>query len=362
MKKIIFCTNLPSPYRVDFFNELGKYCDLTVLYERHSSSERNIAWKGDAARNFEEVYLDLKLVGVDRSKGSALKEYIKKNKADIVVFTNYVSPATMTAIIWCRLHQLKYFIEYDGGFNKKDPFLKGIIKKFLLKGAIGHLTTANQHIEYLKSLGIAEKLIYKYPFTSVKNEDIENAQINSVKGKQYYRQLLGISEKKVVIAVGQFIHRKGFDLLLRAARILDKNIGIYIIGGEPTHEYIQVKSSLQLDNVHFIGFKTKDELALFYQAADCTAFPTREDIWGLVTNESLAFGVPVVSTDKCISALEMISDDVNGYIVPVEDVEALASAISLAISKIMYDESIRTAKEYTIEKMADAHRRYFHLD
>lgn len=83
MKKVIFCTNLPSPYRVDFFNEFGKYCDLTVLYERHSSSERNAAWKGTGAENFKEVYLDLQLVGVDRSKGPALKNYIKEHLSDV---------------------------------------------------------------------------------------------------------------------------------------------------------------------------------------------------------------------------------------------------------------------------------------
>ena len=47
MKDVVFCTNIPSPYRVDFFNEFGRYCNLTVVYERHYSTERNIAWKNN---------------------------------------------------------------------------------------------------------------------------------------------------------------------------------------------------------------------------------------------------------------------------------------------------------------------------
>ena len=43
--KVLFMTNVPSPYRVDFFNELGKLCDLTVYFEKKSSDERNDIWK-----------------------------------------------------------------------------------------------------------------------------------------------------------------------------------------------------------------------------------------------------------------------------------------------------------------------------
>ena len=361
MKKVIFTTNLPSPYRVDFFNELGKYCDLTVVYERPSSAERDKKWKGGQALSFQEVYLDLKLVGADRASGSQLKNYIKHHESDILFFTNYSSPATRCAITWCRLHGRKYYMEYDGGFFKKDPLIKRIVKKFLLKGAIGHFSSADEHTKYLQSLGIKRDIIYKYPFTSVTDADISKAQVNSKKGKEYFRQLLNIPEKKVVISIGRFIHGKGFDILLKASRLLSKNIGVYIIGGEPTKEYLDLKSSLGLDNVHFIGFKTKEELSLFFHAADCTAFPTREDIWGLVTNESLSFGVPVVATNRCISALEMIKDGINGYIVPVNDVERLASVISKTVNKDMYGKSLTTAKKYTIETMVDAHRQFLNL-
>lgn len=361
MKTVIFCTNLPSPYRVDFFNELGKFCDLTVLYERSSSSERNSAWKGSSAETYKEVYLDLRLVGVDRSRGSALRKYVASHECDILVFTNYVSLATMEAIAYCRFKRIPYYLEYDGGFNKKDSWLISVVKKFLLSGAMGHLSTANEHITYLASIGIKSENIYKYPFTSISNSDIENAQKGHSKGKEHYRKLLGIKEEKVVLAVGQFIYRKGFDVLMHAATHFSKSIGVYIIGGEPTSEYILMKNDLGLTNVYFVGFKTKSELANYYQAADCTAFPTREDIWGLITNESMAFGVPVVATDRCISALEMIENGKNGYIVPVEDESELAACIVQAISMDMKNEIIRKAKQYTIETMVDAHVKHLNL-
>ena len=45
MKKILWLTNIPSPYRVAFFNELGKQCSLTVLFEKASSDVRDDDWK-----------------------------------------------------------------------------------------------------------------------------------------------------------------------------------------------------------------------------------------------------------------------------------------------------------------------------
>ena len=362
--KVLFSTNVPSPYRIDFFNELGKYCDLTVCFERVSASDRDSKWKGADFENFNAVQLDLKLYKEDRSKGNALRDYIKSNSFDIVIFTNYVSPATMKAISYCRMHKKKYYIEYDGGFYKKDGFIQGVIKKYLLGGAAGHFTTCEEHIKYLKSIGINESLIWKYPFTSVTEEDLSKAQSILSEGKENIRKRLGIGEEKVVLSIGQFIHRKGFDILLNAVKKIDKTIGVYIVGGIPTEEYLQLQRELGLNNVHFVGFKTKTELAEYYAASDVYVMPTREDIWGLVVNESMAYGLPVISSDACIAALEMVHEGENGYIVPSEDVDALADAMK----KLLLDDDMKTSfseksrefvKEYTIQKMAQRHLEIF---
>ena len=60
--KILFLTNVPAPYRVDFFNELGKMCQLTVLFEKDSSDERDRSWKKYRFENFEGIVLP-ELVG-----------------------------------------------------------------------------------------------------------------------------------------------------------------------------------------------------------------------------------------------------------------------------------------------------------
>lgn len=366
--KIIFCTNVPSPYRVEFFNEFGKYVNLTVLYERRSSLERNVAWKGSNAKNFEEVYLDLKPVGVDQSRGSAFRKYIAKHKCDILIMTGYSSPATMEAITYCRLTNKPYFLEYDGGFNKKDSFLQGVVKKFFLRGAKGHLTTCEEHIRYLKSIGIKVGKIHKYPFTSVKETDIIDSNTVSLEYKQQLRSKLGITEHKVVLSVGRFSYEagygKGYDLLLKVAEQCGPDFGFYIVGDNPTDEFVRLKKDMNLQNVHYVGFKSKIDLDEYYMVADLFILLSRGDVWGLVINEAMAVGLPVISSDKCIAGIELVINGKNGYVVSLDDVSNISDniiSIFLDEKKLekMRSESLEIIKNYTIEQMAKTHSKIF---
>lgn len=359
--KIIFCTNLPSPYRVDFFNELGKFCELTVCYEREKATDRDAKWVCDKAINYEEVYLKLIPVGTDKSRGTALKEYILSHPCDRLILTNYSSPACIVAINACRIHRIPFWIEYDGGFYKVDSYFKRSLKKYLISKAEGHLTTCEEHIMYLQSLGINRDIIFKYPFTSVSDNDIQRATHMRRIDKTQYRKKLLMNEDKIVISVGQFIHRKGMDLVISAAKMMN-DIGIYIIGGEPTYEYR--KQAEGCNNVHFVSFKTKEELKEYYCAADAMLFLTREDIWGLVVNEAMTFGLPVITTDHCMAGVEMINDGENGFLVPADTyLEAVQCIKNLFDTKTqiitMSQKCIETAKKYTISQMVLRHMEIF---
>ena len=90
--------------------------------------------------------------------------------------------------------------------------------------------------------------------------------------------------------------------------------------------------------------------------------PTREDIWGLVVNEAMAFGLPVITTDRCVAGLELVENGVTGYIVPVEDADALAEKMNEALSgncEAMGAAALERVRPYTIENMASVHLEIF---
>ena len=314
MKRVLFLTNYPSPYRVHFFDELGKDMDVTVLYSDRveDMKHRNAAWFEEGEHGFRTVRLTPKFRVGRRYLCFDVIPWLKK-KYDAIVVCGYSSPTAVLAMAWLRLHRVPFYMEVDGGLIRQDGKLKHFVKKSLVCLANQWLSTGVHTTQYLVHYGAKREKVTHYPFSSLHEKDILQAPL-SQKEKEAFRMMLGIEEKHMILAIGQFIHRKGFDVLLHAAKNLDSGIGIYIVGGETTDEYRKLREELGLRNVHFLGFQKKDRLALLYKAADLFVLPTREDIWGLVINEALAYGLPTITTDRCVAGLELIENGVNGYV------------------------------------------------
>ena len=361
--RIAFITNVPSPYRVDFFNELGKYCELTVFFEKKSSDELDESWNRTDFRYFKAVFLKSIKSDVDKALSFEICKYLKKNCFDKIVVGNGATPTGIIAILHMKAKKIPYWIEGDGGFAKSGKGIKEGFKRFLMKSAVGCFSTSVAHDEYYKAYGISEDKIYRYPFTSLFEKDIRQTPCDTAE-KAVIRAALGITEERYVVTVGQYIYRKGFDVLLKAAAGLPRDVGIYFIGGTPTEEYIALKEKNDLKNIHFVPFTDKETLKKWYAASELMALPTREDIWGLVVNEAMAAGVPVVTTDRCIAGLEIVQDGINGYIVPAGEIEPLKEKIGSILNdaelhQTMVDKCLSRINEYTFESMAKRHLEAF---
>lgn len=354
--KVLFLTNIPSPYRVDFFNELGKSCDLTVTFEGKNATDRDDKWKAANEYNFNAVYLKGFRVSSDKFFCIGILKILSK-EWDIIIIGGYSTPTSILAIEYLNFKKKNFFIEADGGFITKDNCLKYKIKKHLISSASWWFTSGNETTKYLVHYGAKKEKCFWYPFTSIKEEDLENAAKLKQIDKSKLKRKLCIKEDIVLLAVGRFIKLKAYDVLMKSTKELPKNIGIYIVGGEPPKEYIKLKTLYQLNNLHFVEFKTKNELAYYYAIADIFIHPTRSDVWGLVINEAMTFGLPIITTEKCIAGLELV-DNKNGAIIPVNDFISLRYAINNILNSNiaeMGNISFKRIKQYTIENMAKAH-------
>ena len=141
---------------------------------------------------------------------------------------------------------------------------------------------------------------------------------------------------------------------------MNDDCGLYFVGGKPTKQYLDIVQQNNIKNVHFIGFTEKEKLKSYYAAADIFVLPTREDIWGLVINEAMAAGLPVITTDRCGAGLELIKNNQNGFLVQVDDVDNLSEKMHLILNNKdlknkMEKNAIGVIKNYTVEKMAQWH-------
>lgn len=361
--RVLFLTNIPSPYRVDFFQELGKYCELTVLYELAQARDRDKAWHGTVKeKSFREVYLKQLHVQTSSAWCPSVTEYLKKEDYDIIVVGCYATPTAMTAIHYMKKHHIPYLLNADGGIVPiKERRVKAKIKRYFISGASGYLCTGGVCEEYLLHYGAEKEAIFRYPFTSVKKEAVCET-VSSDETRKAMREKLGICEERVALYVGSYIHRKGIDVLLKAVARMKENCAFYLVGGEASEEYASIVREHHLSNIHFLPFMTGDKVAEYYRAADFFVLPTREDIWGLVINEALAAGLPVITTTNCLAGVELLSE--CGILVKPEDEAGLAQMMDhvLAQPKLrdrMAGKALAKASEYTIEKMAERHMEIF---
>ncbi|MFE3890702.1 glycosyltransferase family 4 protein [Priestia sp. YIM B13446] len=358
--KVLFTTNIPSPYRVDFFNELGRYCDLTVLFESKIDKSRDRNWIADKFSNFKAIFMKGIKIGEADAFCPEIIKFLSLKKFDVIVIGAYHTPSGMLAIQYMKIKNIPFILNTDGGIKKEDSGIKHKVKENFISAASGWLSTGRVTSDYLENYGAKKDKIYVYPFTSIKKVDILEKPL-SLDGKIKIREKLNIREDKMILSVGQFVHRKGFDVLLKAGNKIDRNVGIYIVGGKPTAEYIKMQKDMNLTNVHFIDFMQKDELSNYFKAADLFVLPTREDIWGLVINEAMAYGLPVITTKKCVAGIEMV-EDYTGNLVEVDDANSLAEEIEKVLNdkKVTNPEKcIEIAKQYSIENMAKRHYSIF---
>lgn len=363
--KVLFISNIPVPYRVDFYNELGKTVDLTVIFEAKKADDQGIRFNYnlDTIKNFRAIFLSEGNIK-ERRIDFRIFRYLKE-PYDRIILTSYSYYTEMAALLYLKMKKISYFLSSDGGIIKYgERLIKRKYKSFLISNAQGYFSPSEKSDEYLVYYGADADVIYRYPFTSFKDKELQTEIIESEKKKEI-RQKLCIKEKYMVLGVGQFIHRKGWDILLKAAKYLSNDIGIYIIGGEKTDVYEKIMEQIDVNaGIHFLDFMDNKTLKKYYQAADIFVLPTREDIWGLVVNEAMRCGLPVITTENCIAGMELVQQGENGYIIKDIESDNTPQIIAEYILKILNDEnrqrkfseeSIKIIKRYTIEEMCDSY-------
>lgn len=358
--KVLFLTNIPSPYMVDFFNEFGKLCDLTVIFERSNSSERDESWKKYNFSNFKGIILKGINIGVDGAFCPHILKYLYKEEYDFTIIANPMTPTGITSIFFLKLLNRKYIIESEGGFAKNGKGLKERFKTLIIKDAFAYFSTTTIGDNYFIAYGADKNRIYKYPFSSILNDDIKIYSELEFRKKKA-REKLNIKYSNVILSVGSIIPRKGHDITLKAFHMLnDENLGLYIVGGSVNNELSELIEELNIKNVHFIDFIGKDEISDYYAMADIFVLSTRYDTWGLVINEAMANGLPVITTKMCIAGTELIKDNENGFTIEVNDYEELSRKMNILLSNSELRDKIAKnnlsmINDYTVNTMARSH-------
>ncbi|MGF7032846.1 glycosyltransferase involved in cell wall biosynthesis [Paenibacillus mucilaginosus] len=358
--KVMFMTNIPSPYRVDFFNELGKHCDLTVWFQ--AKNEANREWKVDGiGRHFQYKFLPGRTFGLDKHLNFSVWKELQRSRFDVHIMGCYSSPTEMMAIQWLRMRRIPFILNSDGGFPApEESRFKRNLKKGLISSASFWLSSGKNCTEYLTYYGAKADQIHEYPLSSVHYTPEQLRPLSPERHAELKRR--HNLKETVFLSVGQFIERKGLDLLLRSFRELNApDASLLLIGGGPQEEeYRAYLKENQVENVVILPFLQKEELIEYYKVSDAFVLPTRYDVWALVLNEAIMFGLPLISTTMAGASHDLIEEGRNGYMIPVDDQQRLTSALRGILEsperRARFGErSLEIAARYSMDHMVDAH-------
>ena len=368
--KILFVTSSLFPYRVNWLDELGKYAQVKVLYLMDSDKTRNKEWCAERPKTchytlMKSIYVPkLGLISFDFIK--LLKK--SKEEYDIIILDGYGFSSQLLNLLYLNFQRIVYYVNIDGMIpNEHQKIAVSWIKKHIISRIPYCLCGSKAVNELLIKYGTQRDRIINHPFTSLYKKEIFST-VTEKKAKKAIREKLKINEKNVVISVGRFSYKngygKGYDVLLRVARKMSDKIGWYIIGGQPTEEFSEMINLFGLKNVHFIDFKKKEDLLEYYRASDVFVLMTVGDVWGLVINESMACGLPVITTKKCVAGLDLVKNGENGFLIDVGDDEALIDRLEYIFADdrrihTMGEDSLKKIKNYSIEQMAQIHMETF---
>lgn len=342
MKKVLYITNIQVPYRVEFFNQLAKECDLTVLYERESSDNRNSEWSTSNKDAYKKVFLNGFKTGRETSFSLKILKYIFGDY-DTIIIGCYNSPVQMFAILIMRMFHKKFIISTDGELFIGNHGLKNRLKKFFLDGADAYLTAGEKSAETLHK-AIGNKRIIPYYFSSLTTKDIMN-NTQQVCERQGF-----------VLVVGQYYEYKGMDIAAGVARAMPNQRFKFVGMGKKTDLFVKECKISKLNNVEIIPFLQKNELYEEYKKCKCLLLPTRQECWGLVVNEAASFGTPIIATYGSGAAIEFLADEYKIFLTTPGRIDEISNTIRNSI----FDNDLSVylkekSKKYNIENSVNIH-------
>ena len=354
MKKLIVITSNIAPYRLQWEEELAKYYDVTIAYTKDKEKER----KEGFLKHSSDKCRIIKLNNPDDKDDPICLDVIKllrNNKDAFVLFDGYGLKTNMIGMLYYKLLGKRRYVTVDGyALGEKKNKLKDLLKRWIISSLCTDFFASSEMTkQHLIENGAKAERICVHNFSSVKKERIIRKPLDKSE-KLALRKKLGIkSEKRIILGVGNFIPRKRFEDLIMACKKIKTDHDLYFLGGKPTEEYLKLIDGDP--SVHFIDFVLPEEVDKYYLSADLFVLPSQTDVWGLVINEAMANGLPVISSANCVAGLAMIHG--NGKVYKTGDINELTEAIDICLNEDNYQNmalrSLEISQDYNIEKMVE---------
>ncbi len=250
----------------------------------------------------------------------------------VILVPGYADLPALYAAAWGRSHGARIILMSESNYDDHPrriltELLKRILVMLLFSGAV---VGGKRAASYVRRLGIpGEKVAGAY--------DVVDNHFFSSRAARHRLQASPSEKQPYFLFVGRLAPEKNISTLLRAhSRYLESGGGwpLVIVGSGPLNEELleQAKGQIQCGTVVFAGHKNIHELPEFYAFAGCFVLPSTREPWGLVVNEAMASGLPVIVSSRCGCADDLVENGSNGFIVDPENPTELVAALERVAS------------------------------
>jgi len=323
--KVLMVADYPSPHLSGVFEALSAHPGLQMNFYFTKQRNPKRSWDSILGK-YPHEFLDLAQVnfqGRSLKIGiSALRRIYKEDFDLIVIEDAYFQPFLLFLICCAWLKKRRWALYSEPPNRRQRGFLTRAYQKVVLKlfknGTI--FTHGRRGVEKFKAVASAGCQVVNLPYfmdlhpysliPGVRKAVLPGAEIN-------------------FLFCGQLIKRKRPDLLLNALTTLERyKWRLLLVGGGPEEKALrEMVPSHLIDRVVFLGQVPLSEMPAYYALGDVFVYPSRDDGWGMAVPEALASGLPVISTYEVSSAVDLIKNGENGFLIPADSEEALKGAI-----------------------------------
>lgn len=343
MKKVAILTNIVPPYRLPLFNGITEKVDLDILVCANNEKNRNWELNKDNKFNVKTLF------GFSFSLKNKLNDYrfiylkfgvlfyLLLNNPDKLIIGD-ASWTSYFAAFCCKVLGIDYI-----WWNETLPYTpikKGIIDKFRsysIKNASHHFVSGTLAKEFIMDYGVDENRITIIPDAVDNKKYFEYYKENEPFSKEI-RSYYGFNSNDfVILYVGQFIERKNIKIMLEAYEDLyekDKKIKFIMVGGGSLKSKIlKYKQKNHLKGLIVEDFMSSNELAKLYTIADLMILVSKSEPWGMVVNEAMCFGVPVLLSENVGAGADLVNDDTGLIVSESVNKKELVKNIEIIIEK-----------------------------
>jgi len=302
-----------------------------------------VQWDADLLAGYQHTFLrkaDQNNVGgfFDLADWDVLT-HITRDRYDVLWVHSYTYLTLLLGIAAAKLRGIPVMIREEQTLLHRRPWWKAAVRSLTLRalflGATG-LAIGSNNRAFFKHYGVPEGRIYLVPYTT-DNDEWQREARRLTPTRASIRASFGIrAESPVILFSGKLQSKKQPGMLLEAFRRVRERYlcTLLLVGtGELEHKLRGTVDSQSIPDVIFAGFLNRSEISRAYVAADLLVLPSRiNETWGMVVNEAMNFGLPVIVSDKVGCAPDLVENGDNGYVFEHRAVDDLARDLAELVS------------------------------